>query len=149
MDKKPIFRGKEIALLSKESNFVYGDLITNGIEIKEGMETFWKISTGVDCEYGDQRLNILVSKSTVCQGFGILDKNGIEIFEKDILKNKDGITYVVKPISYYIRFHEKKYGFEVYKWSESEVIGNTIDSPLPKKPRVMNDIFCPIIFEAD
>lgn len=105
-----LFRGKI------ESDWAYGDLkhFKDTVVIFEQGYTF-------PC---------IVIPETVGQFTGLTDKNGIKIFEGDIVQFK-GANYEVVYIEKYTRFAGKKKGcvFSVFAWKMCEVIGNIHDNP--------------------
>ena len=80
----------------------------------------------------------LIDPATICQCVGLPDKNGKYLYEKDIVKAKDGsmgiVTFGVfgtNNIGFSVKwFYGQHYRHEIGYWAPKvEVIGNAIDNP--------------------
>ncbi len=124
MNHEILFRGKH------EGDWFYGDLLT-------GADTaqIWYEEEG----YG--KVNVLVALSTVGQYTGLTDRNGVKIFEGDIIQNAKGNdAYIVKceNIAFGCMLRDTEYfGFtDIYSLDYNDdncldviIIGNLHDNP--------------------
>ena len=79
----------------------------------------------------DVNLNVVtVVPETVGQYTGLTDKNGVKIFEGDIVKHYDAV-YEIRYITKYTRFAGRNSGciFAGIPLGNTEVIGNIYDNP--------------------
>ena len=121
--RKIKFRGQTVD--TKE--LIYGDLIQTEKDFKNVVEILdW---SKVGCK---PEKSLVVNPETVGQFTGLTDKNGVEIYENDILKSNSGFHCLVK-------FCEKSAGFiftptksdwcNFSKENIFEVVGNIFDNP--------------------
>ncbi len=122
MKREIKFRAKSI----ETGKLVYGHLVQTGDwpkgdESDEKLKNWWEITNG----YTTQKID----RNTVGQYTGLLDKNGKEIYEGDIVKWSDKI--------YKIEWHDRMAGFVMQHnlierpdiEFESEIIGNIYENP--------------------
>lgn len=74
--------------------------------------------------------NTEVSSETVGQFTGLTDRNGVKIFEGDIVEY-EGKRYSINYLTHYARFSAVKPNtvFCVFAYQRGEVIGNIYDNP--------------------
>lgn len=116
-----LFRGKR---LHSDNEWAYGSLIVGG----EGSTSIWSNDLADDVE---------VDPSTVGQYTGMTDKNGVKIFEGDIISipgsKKQGLPAEV----YYFHmggfFGLRRYGYSEIRLEDSNewavIVGNIHDNP--------------------
>ena len=127
---KILFRGKRI----DNGEWVYGwlgSLHCSNSQTKEIESVYFtEISEGFDC-----RLNVIVDYKTVGQYTGLTDKNGVRIFEGDIvsLVKHDSLIYKVVYVPCRYELVNSKgvncFVLDIYKSENIEVIGNIHDNP--------------------
>lgn len=122
MDREIKFRGKRI----DNGEWVYGDLLN---EYWISGNTFLK--TAIRYKIGDYySFPIEVDPTTVGQLTGLKDRNGKEIYFKDIVKDPSGNYFVVEWDDQEMRIVLKRqdtlYGFNVPSY---EVVGNVFENP--------------------
>lgn len=130
-----LFRGKRL----DNGEWVYGGIVHQtdgyGKKIDE-----YRIIDGTDTEDNDIGYSYAVDPATVGQYTGLTDKNGVKIFEGDIVEFVDiGDKYIGKVV-----FRKEDSGF-VVRWNivsvnmwmieEVKVIGNIYDNPELLKDR--------------
>jgi uncharacterized phage protein (TIGR01671 family) len=109
-----LFRGKRI----ENGEWVYGFY---------AMQSFGNGYSPAIIQFcGYSTMPVKIIPETIGQWTGLVDKNGVKIFEGDILNTNDAITLVVWHITYFsgIQFVKGK-----YNQTQTEVIGNCIDNP--------------------
>lgn len=125
MNRTIKFRGKSLVDIGniKKGDWVYGGITYND-------DRFW-----IDIPYIGQ---VLVDKETIGQFTGLYDKNGEEIYEGDIVVDKEDevigkITWNEEEASFYFSILYENGTYEEEKlndWaSVLEVIGNIYDNP--------------------
>lgn len=132
------FRGKRV----DNGKWVYGNLVNCSDCIYIVYEAF-----ADDYRWGFENVFIPIDHATVGQFTGLIDKNGKEIWEGDVLLHKhqiDGNFVDFTYENYLVAFNTKYSGFEYYpiinkhvkQWTtrplggdEIEIIGNIHDNP--------------------
>lgn len=122
MNRKIKFRGK-----TESNQFIFGDLI----QYENGDTSIWeKEITGYGYEATQISNRTKVDKGTIGQFTGLLDKNGYEIYEGDILRNESCKGIVVYKNGAFVLDLGKSCGC-VYLFCLDSllVIGNIYDNP--------------------
>lgn len=114
------------AIRKDNGRWAYGDLV-HYYSIKMGKRTDY-VAIGVDLDLDD------VIPETVCQFTGLKDKNGVEIYDGDVLKIDEGHPVEVRYEKIYASFGIWRKGWaflhyfhEAVEPEDCEVIGNIHD----------------------
>lgn len=127
MNRKIKFRGK-----TESNQFIFGDLI----QYENGDTAIWeKEITGYGYEATQISNRTKVDKGTIGQFTGLLDKNGYEIYEGDIIRNESckGIV-VYKNGSFVLDLGKSCGSIYLFCLDFLLVVGNIYD-----KPELMED----------
>lgn len=110
-----LFRGKEV----KSSDWYYGDIFHSSMNVDTA-----RIHDYIN------RANVEIIPDTLGQYTGLTDKNGVKIFEGDIVEY-EGKRYSINYLPHYARFSAVKPNtvFCVFAYQRGEVIGNIYDNP--------------------
>ena len=123
-----LFRGKEV----KSSDWYYGDIFHSSMNVDTA-----RIHDYIN------RANVEIIPDTLGQYTGLTDKNGVKIFEGDVVRISedyyDGLHYSGNEVYYSdgafcVEYETPEYdvtsiGFLVREGVEVEVIGNIYDNP--------------------
>ena len=120
-----LFRAKTL----KDVRWIYGDLMRSGTDPDDGEYDimYWDDESGWMSEHIDPK--------TIGMGTGVLDKEGTEIFEGDVVQNGEGgYFYVVYWRSEDAAFRGKQVGSSStiglnYWRKELRIVGNIYDNP--------------------
>ena len=113
-----LFRGKK----HSDGQWILGDL-------NQWLEAIYISAENSD---GYTKTNWLVDAATVGQFTGLTDKNGVKIFEGDIVENNEClgvVEYSEEDAMYTVMFDETLYDFGWIGAKMCEVIGNIHDNP--------------------
>lgn len=128
MNREVLFRGKRV----DNGEWVEGYLVEddhNSYRTFIVISAHWEIDEDGNTDLIETEV-VEVIPETVGQYTGLTDKNGVKIFEGDIVKHGSlivEVTYIQK----YTRFAGKRKGcvMAVFDWNSCEVIGNIYDNP--------------------
>jgi hypothetical protein len=116
------FRG----LRTDGGGWAYGNLINWHPNLKPRIIWFEQVGeTSQELDFNET--NDEVHPKTVGQFTGLLDKNGVEIYEGDYYKDEDGDMFVVMQMEcgrYALKMISNNYIDEFVDWNHIEVIGN-------------------------
>jgi hypothetical protein len=115
--------GREYRTNYKNGDWVYGLLSKPYIEVGE-------YSSAAEMTNTSGISDIEVDHETIGQFTGLTDKNGVKIFEGDIVEY-EGKRYSINYLPHYTRFSAVKPNtvFCVFAYQRGEVIGNIYDNP--------------------
>lgn len=110
-----LFRGKEV----ESGDWYYGDIFHSSVDVDT-----------VRIHDYRNRANVKIIPETLGQFTGLTDKNGVKIFEGDIVEY-EGKRYSINYLPHYARFSAVKPNtvFCVFAYQRGEVIGNIYDNP--------------------
>ncbi len=126
MEREILFRGKRI----DNGEWIYGGFardVPYMCRLSENDNGKVFIVTGFE--------NYIVDSSTVCQYIGLKDRNGIKIFEGDVLKLtfSGAIGEIICNINYFFRINAfgklRDISITDYNSKHIEVLGNIYDNP--------------------
>lgn len=128
MNREILFRGKP--MFRGSNNFVYGYYKKGAIA---GVETDFIFPSP---EYKNEINEVAVLSKTVGLFTGLTDKNGVKIFEGDIIKNiQNGnigrVTYMPEHCAFliYSKAENRYYWLYDNNFGNIEIIGNMYDNP--------------------
>ena len=136
MDREILFRGKRV----DNGELIYGHLVVADGQINAGKH--YILSTAADFSFGDNGNRVRigcfveVDPKTVGQYTGLRDKNGVKIFEGDIVEHDFGNYHIGNRVAV-VEYSQKYCGFQLCpkdNWAYCEmddcvVIGNVHDNP--------------------
>lgn len=142
MDRRILFKGKSI----DTGEWIEGSLITDVYYRREDRKSIPYIlcpdKAVFDCFEDFDEFNGIyeVDEDTVCQYAGLLDRNGKNIFEGDILRHEDECVieviwnperyeFAARCIKGTVLLKECKWGLWNFESDEVEIIGNVFDNP--------------------
>ena len=110
-----LFRGKEV----ESGDWYYVDIFHSSVDVDT-----------VRIHDYRNRANVKIIPETLGQFTGLTDKNGVKIFEGDIVEY-EGKRYSINYLPHYARFSAVKPNtvFCVFAYQRGEVIGNIYDNP--------------------
>ena len=130
--REVIFRGKRL----HDNKWIYGNFVSDCEGNPHIIEPRFFCEDGHHLQYEDNTdTPVFIIPETVGQYTGLTDKNGVRIFEGDIvsLVKHDGLIYKVVYVPCRYELVNSKgvncFVLDIYKSENIEVIGNIYDNP--------------------